>query len=251
MSRDGTRLIALVSRPRGDELVAARIVLDPGGRVARVVESTVIRSLDEGQRAIDVAWTGPAEIAVLTPARPGELYEVETVAADGATVGVDTLSTMVTGRVIGLAGEPYAETPVYAVARDALVDIRTERGVPDHRPSASSTTEGESPQACVDVAWPVLSDRGRIDEVTLVSALLDAGADLLLGSACVGCGEPGRVLCAELPAGPAGDGGRGVADAESGRPGAALRDRAVRRHAAGDGPRSQGAAAARPDQTAR
>jgi predicted amidophosphoribosyltransferase len=31
--------------------------------------------------------------------------------------------------------------------------------------------------------------------VTLVAALLDAGADLLLGSACVGCGEPGRVLC--------------------------------------------------------
>ncbi len=40
--------------------------------------------------------------------------------------------------------------------------------------------------------------------MNLVSALLDAGADLLLGSACVGCGEPGRVLCAdcrtELPA---------------------------------------------------
>ena len=40
--------------------------------------------------------------------------------------------------------------------------------------------------------------------MSLVSALLDAGADLLLGSACVGCGEPGRVLCAdcrtELPA---------------------------------------------------
>lgn len=31
--------------------------------------------------------------------------------------------------------------------------------------------------------------------MTLLSALLDAGADLLLGSACVGCGEPGRVLC--------------------------------------------------------
>ncbi len=31
--------------------------------------------------------------------------------------------------------------------------------------------------------------------MTHVSALLDAGADLLLGSACVGCGEPGRVLC--------------------------------------------------------
>lgn len=29
-----------------------------------------------------------------------------------------------------------------------------------------------------------------------MSAVLDAGADLLLGSACVGCGEPGRLLCA-------------------------------------------------------
>ena len=126
VSRDGTRLIALVSRPRGDQVVAARIVLGRRGRVGRVVESTVIRSLDAGERAIDIAWTGPAEVAVLTPAGPGELSEVRGVAADGATVAVDTLSTVVTGRVIGLAGEPYAETPVYAVARDVVVDIRTD-----------------------------------------------------------------------------------------------------------------------------
>ena len=37
--------------------------------------------------------------------------------------------------------------------------------------------------------------------MTLVSALLDAGADLLLGSACVGCGAPGRVLCADCRSG--------------------------------------------------
>jgi predicted amidophosphoribosyltransferase len=37
--------------------------------------------------------------------------------------------------------------------------------------------------------------------MTLVSALLDAGADLLLGSACVGCGEPGRVLCRDCRSG--------------------------------------------------
>lgn len=35
----------------------------------------------------------------------------------------------------------------------------------------------------------------------LVSSLLDAGADLLLGSACVGCGEPGRVLCPDCRSG--------------------------------------------------
>lgn len=125
VSRDGTRLIAVVSQPQGDQLVAARLVLDKRGRVSRVVESTVIRRLDDGQRAIDVAWTGPVEVAVLTPARAGELYEVETVSVDGATVGVDTLSTVVTGRVRGLVGEPDGEIPVYAVTRDALVDIRT------------------------------------------------------------------------------------------------------------------------------
>lgn len=124
VSRDGTRLVALVSGPKGDQLVAARIVIDGLGRVDRVIGATVIWSVT-GAAAIDIAWTGAAEIAVLTPARPGELFEVETVAADGATVGVDTLSTMVSGRILGLAGEPYAQTPIYAVARDSLVDIRT------------------------------------------------------------------------------------------------------------------------------
>jgi predicted amidophosphoribosyltransferase len=32
--------------------------------------------------------------------------------------------------------------------------------------------------------------------VTLLASLVDAGADLLLGAACVGCGAPGPVLCA-------------------------------------------------------
>lgn len=133
VSRDGTRLVALVHRPGADRLVAARIVLERRtGRIARVVDSTVIRSL-RGVSVVDLAWTGAADIAVLTPARPGQLYEVETVASDGATVGVDTLSTMVSGRVIGLAGESYADTPVYAVARDALVDISTGERLPSGR----------------------------------------------------------------------------------------------------------------------
>ena len=107
-------------------------MLDNRGRVARIVQSTVIRTLT-GQHAIDIAWTSSAHIAVLSPARPGELYEIETVAADGATVGVDTLSTMVPGRVIGLAGEPSTDTPVYAVTRNALIDIRTGVQVPSAR----------------------------------------------------------------------------------------------------------------------
>jgi hypothetical protein len=32
---------------------------------------------------------------------------------------------MVSGRIVGLAGEPSPDGAVYAVARDALVDVRT------------------------------------------------------------------------------------------------------------------------------
>lgn len=124
VSRDGTRLVALVSGPRGDRLVTARVALDIGGRVDRVVDSKVIWSA-LNLRAVDLAWTGPAQVAVLTPARANELFALETVSTDGATVGVDTLSTMVTGRVLGLASEAYADTPVYAVTRSSLIDIRT------------------------------------------------------------------------------------------------------------------------------
>lgn len=123
VSRDGTLMIALVVGRNGDQLVAARIVLDGFGRVERVIESNVIRTFTG--RAIDIAWSNAAEIAVLSPASPGVLFEVETVAADGATIGVDTLATMVSGRVTGIAGEPTPDTPVYAVARDAVVDIST------------------------------------------------------------------------------------------------------------------------------
>lgn len=136
ISRDGTRLVALVGGGGEDRLVTARIVIGRHGTVERAVGSTRIWSV-RNAAAIDVAWTGVAEVAVLTPARPGELFEVETVAADGATVGVDTLSSMVPGRVLGLAGEPYADTPIYAITRDALIDVRTG----EHLPSVSRARE--------------------------------------------------------------------------------------------------------------
>lgn len=37
--------------------------------------------------------------------------------------------------------------------------------------------------------------------MSLLRTLADAGADLLLGSACVGCAEPGRLLCVRCAAG--------------------------------------------------
>lgn len=125
VSRDGTRLAALVGGPEGDRLVVSRVVIDARGRVVRAIDPTVIWSTGGGPRVLDLAWIGSAEVGLLTPARPGALYEVETVVADGASLGVDTQSTTVSGRVIGLAGSPEPDAPLFAVLPKALVDVRT------------------------------------------------------------------------------------------------------------------------------
>lgn len=129
VSRDGSRLIALVAGATGDRLVASRVVLDDRGRVERGAQPAVIWS-EPDTRVVDLAWTGQLEVAVLTPVRPGELFEVESVPVDGATVGVDTFSTVVSGRIVGLAGEPFVESPAYAIASDGLIEVRTGERLP-------------------------------------------------------------------------------------------------------------------------
>lgn len=122
VSRDGTRLAAVVRTGRGDEVVAARVVIDGRGRVARARSSYVVHAATGGQ-ITDMAWTGPIRIGLLTPTAPGALSEIDVVAADGATLGVDELSTVVSGELIGLAGAPPDGSPMLAVYADRYVDV--------------------------------------------------------------------------------------------------------------------------------
>ncbi|MCX6400476.1 MAG: LpqB family beta-propeller domain-containing protein [Propionibacteriales bacterium] len=122
VSRDGTRLVAVVRTGRGDEVVAARVVINGGGGVARARSAYVVHAA-AGGRIIDMTWTSPIRIGLLTPTAPGALSEVDVVAADGATVGVDELSTVVSGELIGLAGSATEGSPLLAVYADRYVDI--------------------------------------------------------------------------------------------------------------------------------
>ncbi|WP_141012751.1 LpqB family beta-propeller domain-containing protein [Nocardioides sambongensis] len=125
-SRDGTRLIAVVRRPSGgDAILSVRIVLGAGGAAQRALQSTTIDPGIAGRRIVSIAWSTRNRIAGLVPARPGSLFEVDIVPSDGAEVGVDTLSTIVSGRVLGLAGPVDENQPTFAVLADSLVDVRT------------------------------------------------------------------------------------------------------------------------------
>lgn len=125
VSRDGTRLVAVVRTAAGDQVVGVRLVIDGRGRIARVVAPFVVRPAD-GTRIHDLAWTSPISLALLTQTAAGALYEVDVVAADGASVGLDSLSTVVSGRVRGIAGSPTPDAPTFAVFSDRYLDVVTQ-----------------------------------------------------------------------------------------------------------------------------
>lgn len=122
VSRDGTRLVGVVGTAGGDEVVGVRVAINGRGRVAGTNAPVVVRPA-EGTSIVDLAWTSPIRIALLTTSSPGSFHEVDVVAADGATVGIDGLSTIVSGRLLGLAGAPLSGSPMLAVYPDRYVDL--------------------------------------------------------------------------------------------------------------------------------
>jgi hypothetical protein len=124
VSRDATRLVAVVRRGGTDQIRVGRIQLDEGGGVSQVARTERIIDDESDQlRVQDLAWTSSTSIAVLSPISTGELYEVSTLAVDGAPTDVDSLSTTVSGPVVGLAGTPVPERNQYAVTPTGLVDL--------------------------------------------------------------------------------------------------------------------------------
>lgn len=130
VSRDGTRLLAVVRHRSGDAVVGARVLTSADGVVAGVVQPFQVATGSAAPRITDIAWASPTRIAILMPTRPGSLYQVDIVPADGSTVGADTLSTVLGGHVVALAGTPDPGQPTYAVLRGALVDVRTRMSTP-------------------------------------------------------------------------------------------------------------------------
>lgn len=122
VSRDGTRLVAVVRSEAGDAVVGTRVLINGRGRVDAVRGQFLVRAA-EGTVIDDIVWTSPTRVGLLTPTAPGSLYEVDVVPADGASFGDDALSTIVTGRLIGLAASPAPDSPVFAVYADRYVDL--------------------------------------------------------------------------------------------------------------------------------
>jgi hypothetical protein len=122
VSRDGSRLFAVVRGRTADRLVVSRLLYNAAGRSAAGTHARPVRWSSGADRRIrDIGWTSPTTIAVLYQVS-GVAAEVRTLDVDGSTSPTEAAPLLIRGRVTSLATSPAGQTP-FAVQRGQLFDI--------------------------------------------------------------------------------------------------------------------------------
>ena len=119
VSRDGTRLVAVVSGRSGDRLVMARIVRNVAGKVHRLTPATEVPlALPTGATIRDIAWRGPAGLAVLTgPTRQSSRVLMALV--DGSTPLSDTdTADVLHRRAVRVVSSPSSDSSMFLQTPD-------------------------------------------------------------------------------------------------------------------------------------
>jgi hypothetical protein len=121
VSRDGSRIVAVLRGPEGDRIVASRIQYDVNGRAVGTAGTHQIPWVSAGTKRIrDIGWTSPTTIAVLDQLSPAKA-EVRILDVDGSTPPEQAAPTLVSGRVRGLVTSPVDKP--YALQQNGLIDI--------------------------------------------------------------------------------------------------------------------------------
>ena len=123
VSRDGSRLVAVIRGPQRDRLVLSRIRYDQDGQVVSGTPARDLRwATGSSTRIRDVGWTSPTTLAVLDQASSAQA-EVRLLAVDGSTNPAETPPIVVPGRVLSLATTPSGDAPPFAVQPGRLFDL--------------------------------------------------------------------------------------------------------------------------------
>jgi hypothetical protein len=120
VSRDGSRLVAVVRGRSGDHLVVARVQRGEGGRVRGLTRAVDLPLAQGGVDEIrDLAWRTADSLAVLTGPTP-ESSQVLLALVDGSTAvaDVDTTAEILRRRAVHLVASPSSGTPVLLGTED-------------------------------------------------------------------------------------------------------------------------------------
>lgn len=130
VSRDGSRLVAVVSDPSGDRLVEARVRRDDDGRVMGLTSARDIDLTHLGDiRVRDLAWRSPTAVSVLF-GTSSDVSQVRTVSVDSGPGAQQTSVTTIRGHARWLVGSPDVTLPMYAVSREEALPLVEDRPVP-------------------------------------------------------------------------------------------------------------------------
>lgn len=125
VSRDGTRLVAVVRGADGDSIVVSRIRSDDQGRVLDTTPVVTVRESAVGTMKIhDIGWHTPTTVVVLH--QLGDTAQIRTVSLDGATFGHPELSVTIGARVTGLVSSPVVGDPIWALGGQQLFGLTGE-----------------------------------------------------------------------------------------------------------------------------
>jgi hypothetical protein len=141
VSRDGSRLVAVVRGAKADRVVSVRVRHDAAGTILGFTPPrTLPLPTEDTVRIRDVAWRSPTTVSVLSDINE-DLSQVRTISVDGAPGGISTIgTTSLRGRVRTLVSTP-TDGEVYALAgREVTSLTRPERMVPDLPPGLTSLT---------------------------------------------------------------------------------------------------------------
>ena len=123
VSRDGSRLVAVLDGGHADRVVVSRIRYDARGRVRSGTRADEIGWDDLTRVSItDIAWSSPTSVVVLHRLG-GALSQLRTMLVDGAPAGSGGIATTLQQRPRAVLSTPRATDPVYTVTRGGLVDV--------------------------------------------------------------------------------------------------------------------------------
>lgn len=125
VSRDGSRLVAVIEGRRTDRVVVSRIRYGARGGVRSGTRAREIGWDDLPRVSItDIAWSSPTSLLVLHRLG-GSLSQVRTLVVDGAPAGRTGIATTLQQRPRVVLSTPRASDPVYVLSRAGLVDVLT------------------------------------------------------------------------------------------------------------------------------
>jgi len=122
VSRDGSRFVAVLRRPRGDVLVVSRVQHDDAGAVLALTPAERLPwPTQERPRVLDIAWQTTTSVAVLYPIR--DLVQIRSIAVDGSPGTLSVASPTLAGDYRWLAGNPEPGVDLFAVTPQSFTDL--------------------------------------------------------------------------------------------------------------------------------